>query len=277
MGVWRAQITAARHCLTWTRSARYTVAMADQEQKPEPGPAPVLEPAVPADAPSRTAVPAGRRKPWRILVFAAALAFGAWGLWKTLAPVVAEDSQGGSPRAQVEALKQRVATLSRSDQISRDANRDLQGTLAERDEEIAGLRADVAFYERFVGATGQRRGLAVHELHLQPQAGQAWHFTTTLTQNLNRGAVSSGRVTLSVEGTRDGKLQKLSWADLRQQPDAPGVAYSFKYFQEVAGDLLLPVGYQPLRVIVRLEPQGGQAVEQSFPWADATRRPAAGA
>src|SRR3546814_19579440 len=48
-------------------------------------------------------------------------------------------------------------------QISRDANRDLQGTLAERDEEIAGLRADVAFYERFVGATGQRRGLTVHQ------------------------------------------------------------------------------------------------------------------
>src|SRR3546814_8764360 len=72
-------------------------------------------------------------------------------------------------RAQVEALEQQVATLKRSDQISRDANRDLQGTLAERDEEIAGLRADVAFYERFVGATGQRRGLTVHQLHLQPQ------------------------------------------------------------------------------------------------------------
>ena len=207
-----------------------------------------------------------------------ALAFGAWGLWKTFAPVVGDDGQAsGNQRAQVEALKQQVATLSRSDQISRDANRDLQGTLAERDEEIAGLRADVAFYERFVGATGQRRGLAVHELHLQPQSGQAWHFTTTLTQNLNRGAVSSGRVTLSVEGTRDGKLQKLAWADLRQQPDAPGIAYSFKYFQEVAGDLLLPAGFQPLRVIVRLEPQGGSAVDQSFTWADATRRSDAGA
>src|SRR3546814_5446704 len=72
----------------------------------------------------------------------------------------------------VETLEQQVATLKRSDQISRDANRDLQGTLAERDEEIAGLRADVAFYERFVGATGQRRGLTVHQLHLQPQRSE---------------------------------------------------------------------------------------------------------
>ena len=248
--------------------------MTDPEQTPEPSP----EDAVPADAPPAAAAPRVRRRPWRFLVLVVALAFGAWGLWKTFAPVVGDDGQAsGNQRAQVEALKQQVATLSRSDQISRDANRDLQGTLAERDEEIAGLRADVAFYERFVGATGQRRGLAVHELHLQPQSGQAWHFTTTLTQNLNRGAVSSGRVTLSVEGTRDGKLQKLAWADLRQQPDAPGIAYSFKYFQEVAGDLLLPAGFQPLRVIVRLEPQGGSAVDQSFTWADATRRSDAGA
>jgi hypothetical protein len=84
-------------------------------------------------------------------------------------------------------------------------------------------------------------------------------------------------VTLSVEGTRDGKLQKLSWADLRQQPDAAGIAYSFKYFQEIGGDLVLPAGYQPLRVIVRLAPKSGTAVEQAFPWADATRRSEPGA
>ena len=247
--------------------------MTDPVQAPDPPQAD----AVPEDASSAHARPASGR-PLRILVFVAALAFGAWGLWKTFAPAVDDGSEGGGDQhVQVEALKQQVATLSRSDQISRDANRDLQGTLAERDEEIAGLRADVAFYERFVGATGQRRGLTVHELQLQPQSGQAWHFTTTLTQNLNRGAVSSGLVTLSVEGTRNGKLQKLAWADLRQQPNAPGVAYSFKYFQEVAGDLLLPSGFQPLRVTVRLAPQGGSAVEQSFAWADATRHSTPGA
>jgi hypothetical protein len=239
---------------------------------PAPTPDPPQDTGVREDAPSAIAPQAGRgRRVW-FVVFVAALAFGVWGLWRTFTPVAGNDGEGGGDQhVQVEAFKQQVATLSRSDQISRDANRDLQGTLAERDEEIAGLRADVAFYERFVGATGHRRGLAVHELHLQPQTGQAWHFTTTLTQNLNRGAVSSGLVTLSVEGTRDGKLQKLAWSDLRQQANAPGIAYSFKYFQEVAGDLLLPPGFQPLRVSVRLAPQGASVVEQSFAWADATR------
>lgn len=208
-----------------------------------------------------------------------ALGFGGWGLWKVLLPA-ADDARAQlrSQQARVDALEQRVATLSRSDQISRDANRDLQGTLADRDEEIAGLRADVAFYARFVGSTAQRRGLNLHELQLQPQpqVAGAWRFTATLTQNLNRGAVNSGRLTLAVEGSRNGRMQRLAWDDLRQQPDAPGVAYSFKYFQQVEGDVLLPAGLQPIRVIARLQPQGGAAVEQSFTWAEATARPAAG-
>ena len=209
-------------------------------------------------------------------VFVAALGFGGWGLWRVVAPgsgdvrtqLAGRERDGRTQAGMIEQLQQQVATLSRSDQISRDANRDLQGSLAERDEEIAGLRADVAFYERLVGATAQRRGLAVHALRMQPQGDTAWHFTGTLTQNLNRGAVSAGRFTLLVEGTRDGRLQKLSWDDLRQMPSAPGIEYSFKYFEQLEGDVFLPAGMTPVRVTVRLVPRSGAVVEQSFTWAE---------
>ena len=213
-----------------------------------------------------------------VVVLLLALGFGLWGAWQAIAGRNADQPTPAQLQAQqkkIDTLEQRNATLSRSDQISRDANSDLQSALAERDEEIAGLRADVAFYERFVGATAQRRGLAVHELKLQPQTDQAWHFTATLTQNLNRGAVNAGQLKVSVEGTRDGKLQKLGWDDLRQA-NAPGVPYSFKYFQQVEGDLVLPPGFKPARVIVRLVPQRGPVVEQSFAWNDAVLAPAVG-
>ena len=210
-----------------------------------------------------------------VAVFLAALAFGGWGLWTAFGP--RPNDARATIRAQaakIADLEQAVATLSRSDQISRDANRDLQGTLAERDEEIAGLRADVAFYERFVGSTAKRHGLTVHQLQLQQQPGTgAWHFTATLTQNLNRGAVNRGTLTLSIEGSRDGKLQQLDWGELRQGGGAAGVDYSFKYFQQVEGDVLLPPGLQPIRVTVHLDPARGAAVEQSFAWEDATARP----
>ncbi len=208
-----------------------------------------------------------------------ALGFGGWGLWRAFSPdpgdprVLLENSQRAArgQQGQIDQLQQRVSTLTRSDQISREANRDLQSTLAERDEEVAALRADVAFYERLVGSTAQRRGLAVHALRLQPQNDTAWHFTTTLTQNLNRGAVSTGELSITIEGTRAGKLQKLAWGELRQQPGATGVPYSFKYFQQVEGDVFLPADFTPVRVSVRLAPKSGAAIEQSFTWAEAIR------
>lgn len=202
------------------------------------------------------------------------LGFGAWGLWMVLSDRADPGGSGSHRRAA--QLEQQVATLTRSDQISRQANVDLQNTLAERDEEIAALRADLAFYERFVGATAQRRGLTVHKLRLQPQGDQAWRFTATLTQNLNRGAVNAGRLQVSVEGTRNGQLQQLGWTDLRPAGD-PGVDYSFKYFEEVQGDLTLPEGFEPVRVSVRLLPRNGGPVEQSFGWAEATQGAAGGA
>ncbi len=206
-----------------------------------------------------------------VALFLLSLGFGAWGLWTTFFASADDDRSVAALRAAHEKLSQEVTILRRSDQISRDANRDLERTLAERDEEIAGLRADVAFYERFVGATGQRRGLSVHDLEIRLQSGEVWHFVATLTQNVNRGAVNSGRVTLSVEGTRNDRLERLSWSALRKQNNAPGQPYSFKYFQQVEGEVMLPQGFKPLRVTVRLVPQGGSAVEQSFPWPDAVR------
>lgn len=206
-----------------------------------------------------------------LAVFLLALGFGLWGAWATFFAADTDGRSASTLRTRNDQLKQEVSTLRRSDQISREANRDLERTLAERDEEIAGLRADIAFYERFVGATGQRRGLSVHDLEMRLQSGDVWLFTATLTQNLNRGAVNAGRLTLGIEGTRNDRLEKLTWSGLRKLNNAPGLDYSFKYFQQVEGEVMLPEGFKPLRVTVRLVPAGGSAVEQSFPWPETVK------
>src|SRR5690348_2029817 len=127
--------------------------------------------------PYRSAAGHGHPRIAFALLVLAALGFGGWGLWRSYGPQ--PQNAGDRLRTQaasIDDLEQQVATLKRSDEISRKANADLQGTLAQRDEEIAGLRADIAFYERFVGATAQRHGLSVHELTLTPQRDpQLWH------------------------------------------------------------------------------------------------------
>ncbi len=165
----------------------------------------------------------------------------------------------------IERQRQRIAVLRRSDQISRGANVELQQTLAERDEEIAALRADVAFYERLVGGSAQRQGLNVHSLSLAPASGGAWRYTVTLTQNLKKAKVSQGELTFSVDGVRSGQLETLEWPALLQHDEAAPQPFSFKYFQQLEGSVMLPDGFTPHRVRVRLRSEGS-ATERVFPW-----------
>jgi hypothetical protein len=168
-------------------------------------------------------------------------------------------------RSRLQQSSQRETTLSVSDKISREANGDLQGTLAERDEEISALRADVAFYERLVGPTQQRKGLNVFSSEFIAGAGAAWHYQIVLTQNLNRGAISQGQMHFVIEGVRAGKLATVNWNELHQQPTAPGQTYSFRYFQTLDGRVMLPRDFTPQRVRVVLDNEG-VAVEQAFDW-----------
>lgn len=181
----------------------------------------------------------------------------------------------GQQQGELRRLSQRETTLGVSDRISRTANQELQASLAERDEEIAGLRADVAFYERLVGATAPRRGLSVHLAEFSRAPGGAWQYQITLTQTLNRGAISEGRMRFAVEGVRGGQLATVGWDELHQQPGVAGQAYSFRYFQQLDGSVMLPGGFTPQRVKVQLS-GGDNAVEQAFDWKLATSAGSAG-
>jgi len=204
----------------------------------------------------------------------AATVVGVWQLatWRAAPAMASLQKQLGQARAVLAeerarstGLGQREATLAVSERISRSANGELQATLAERDEEIAGLRADLAFYERLVGATGQRKGLSVHQAEFLPDAGGAWQYQIMLTQSLNRGAISQGQMRFAVEGVRSGKLATIGWDDLQQKSQSPGQPYSFRYFQQLDGRVMLPAGFTPQRVKVQLAGQDA-AVEQAFDW-----------
>jgi hypothetical protein len=232
------------------------------------------------NVPDPVAAAAARRRShlrgWLLLgasVWLASLGLAWWLASRQVVPTVPLPSAGASASrrgddataSELRDLRQQVATLKRSDQISRNANTELQSTLADREEQISGLRADVDFYERLVGSTGQRRGLNAHEAVFTPESAGTWHYTITLTQNLNRGAISKGTMRFVVDGVRGGKLVTIPWADLLRQPNAPGKPFSFRYFQQLEDSVMLPPGFTPQRVRVSLSGSGAP-VEQSFPW-----------
>ncbi|HOV96731.1 MAG TPA: hypothetical protein PK789_08195, partial [Thermomonas sp.] len=90
-------------------------------------------------SPKRSMVGSGHPKLAQLLLVLLALGLGGWGAWRSFAPQPSNAREQLVAQAtQIANLQQQVANLRRSDQISRQANTDLQGTLAERDEEVAG-------------------------------------------------------------------------------------------------------------------------------------------
>lgn len=239
---------------------------------------------MPAPVPSRFRIvprdAAVRRRGTSLLflvAWVASLVAVWWAASHTAAPRLAQaDAARTQAERELEAvsaelttLRQRESTLARSDQISRAANAEVQEGLAERDEEIAALRADIAFYERLVGSTSQRKGLSVHVAEFAPEAGGTWRYQIMLTQTMNRGAISQGQMRFIVEGVRAGKLATVQWDELHQQRSAPAQAYSFRYFQQLDGNVMLPPDFTPQRVKVSLHGEDA-AVEQALDWKTAT-------
>lgn len=167
--------------------------------------------------------------------------------------------------AGVETLRQREATLALSDRISRVANKEMEAALAAREDEIAELRADVAFYERLVGATAPKKGLNVHSTRFTREDGGNWRYAIVLTQNLDRDAVSLGELRFDIEGVHEGQLATIGWDRLHQAPSAPAREYSFRYFQQIEGSVMLPQGFTPQRV--RVSMRGDDvSMEQVLAW-----------
>jgi len=213
------------------------------------------------------------RRNWRLIVLALVL----WAV--SIAGVLLLERQAGTvvdhaaltaAKKDNDILLQRVAVLERSEQVARAAYGDLQQNLRDRQEEISALRADLAFYGRLTNGS-KLEALNVHGVHLQAGAvPRVYNFNITLTQTLKSGQIANGRMRVSVNGVRDGKLTTLAWSELSPNQESAGLPFSFKYFQQITGTLMLPDKFTPNRIRVEADAGGemGRA-DQEFAWSDA--------
>lgn len=222
-----------------------------------------------------------RRWRWLLaLAWILSLLACAWGVHRWSVPALGRalgeldraEQEQAALREQLEALLREKAVLERSDQIHREALTRLQETLAEREEELAALRADVAFYERLVGGSARQKGLAVHSVHFEPLRDGRLRYEITLSQNLKTSAMTEGSLSFSIEGRVDGRPQVLEWAKLDPAAEGRPRTFSFRYFQQIKGSILLPPEFRPERVRLRIQRKGSE-VEKTIPWEE-TKKPA---
>ena len=168
---------------------------------------------------------------------------------------------------QLEAEKAHSTLAEREAEVMRQANGLLRISERERQNEIATLQADLAFYRRLGGANGSQAPLAVHYLELQgTQSPRVYRMIFTLTQNLRWASVISGRIQLGVDGIRDDVAEHLTEKQLLAKTSAP-LAFKFKYFQQFERLITLPENFEPSQFTIRLKSGSlSTPVEQSTEW-----------
>lgn len=211
------------------------------------------------------------------LAVSAVLLFVVWQLsTRTVTPETEELQQNlDFVAGELATIKQRLARLQarqvvveREAEVLRQANRILRETESERQAELGRLQSELDFYRRLAGSGGARSGLDVYRAEIVPTGSrQVFQFILTLTQNIQRASMISGRVRIDIEGTLDNRPVNLRWAQI-SDGETPEPAFRFKYFQQLEGYLLLPDGFDPVRISLTLESKNKRKpMVRTFDWA----------
>ncbi len=189
---------------------------------------------------------------------------------------------------QVSSLESQLIDAELNADVQREASNALREDLSLMRNEVARLEEEVTFYKSLMAPGSLAEGLHISEFDVRPtQIEQQFAFELLLTQVALRRSYIGGAVRLDVIGhydlpnahkdsadkvsgdkeSADKEIDEavLSLTELSELSAYP-VKFRFRYFQDVAGLMTLPEGFQPDRVLVTANQTGKDALQVTFPW-----------
>ena len=143
----------------------------------------------------------------------------------------------------------------------------LQGTLADTEEELS-------FYRNLLQQEGVAQGLSISGLSLT--AGDEGNYNYQLVVQQRAGKLKTIKVTtkVEVEGVLDGEAKTLKLNEFDPEQDKDYMYLKFRYFYVHDGGLVLPEGFEPGKVTVRVWPAGQskKQIKRQFDWHVETER-----
>jgi len=210
------------------------------------------------------------------IAVAAVLLFVVWQLASTKVVPETKDLQNevrflsgelAPIKARLERLQAKQVVVEREADVLRLANHMLKEHESERQAQLGQLQSELDFYRRLAGTGGAQSGLDIYRVEIIPTASsRVFQFILTLTQNIRRAAIITGRARMDVEGTLEDRPVTLYWSQV-SDGETPEPSFRFKYFQQLEGYLTLPEGFSPTRLLITLEAKGLRTpVTRNYDW-----------
>jgi hypothetical protein len=166
-------------------------------------------------------------------------------------------------------LRERVAILERSSQIDRQAAEDVRANLGQLEVELQAAREEVEFYRGIVAPGDVQSGLRIHRFALKAgSVPQKYHYELVLTQLKRNDKYVTGVVDWQIAGLLFGERGKVALAGVTSPP-VKQLKFRFRYFQELAGTITLPEGFEAEKVTITVKPGGkgkSKPVSKTFDW-----------
>lgn len=183
-----------------------------------------------------------------------------------------ESLQGQLAEAKDEGrrLREQIAILERAAQVDKQAYTQVEESLKQLQDEALELKEEVAFYRGIVSPAETASGLTVTRFQLENIGAEgAYRFKLVLSQLKNNSQVVKGEAGMLFEGLMNGEQTQLSLSELTHGK-LDRLKLRFKYFQDMEGDVVLPEGFLPSRVLVEVVPVGKEAtrLKKTFDWSD---------
>lgn len=168
-------------------------------------------------------------------------------------------------------LRDRVARAEQTAQVDRMTYSTVDQDLKVARAQIYALEKQLAFYRRILEPAPGKDGPQVDELRIEalPKAGR-FRFRVTLVQGGKRGKSVKGSAQLAVEGKLNGRARVLE-LNVLTEGKTNALEFAFKHYQNLEGEMLLPSGFSPEAVKVKLVVPGtgkNGTSERRVPWAD---------
>jgi len=115
------------------------------------------------------------------------------------------------------------------------------------------LQKDIAFYQQVMAPELTQQGFIIDAFNVEKTLSErVYRFEIVMMQREKIKNTLKGNLAITLVGSESGKSKQYSLKNLLVDPELP-LAFGFKYFQVLDGQLKLPEHFQPERILIHSE------------------------
>ena len=173
-------------------------------------------------------------------------------------------------RSENSELSRQVTILDRSSVVDQRATEEVQSTIKGLRDRVAQLEQDVFYYRQVVAEKTEDTGLIVGQMDINGmrELNRFRYKIVMRQQDADGDTFLTGHVNVNLVGKQGEEQVILALRDISDEQDRLDIRLSFKYFQNIEGELVFPAGFEPERVqIAAVETAPIEKnIDQAFSW-----------